>query len=414
MASTGPVILPRVSATQVHDAPSAAPTTRKEDRLTVAGLFAGIGGIELGLHRAGHTTRLLCENDTAATQVLQEQFPGVETTGDICGLDRLPDVSLVTAGFPCQDLSQAGRTAGIDGMRSGLVEHVFRLLEDPRVDPRWLLLENVPFMLRLQRGQAMRYLTKRLEDLRFRWAYRVVDTRAFGLPQRRQRVLLLASRHEDPRPVLFGQDAEPFEPDLESARACGFYWTEGLRGLGWAVEGVPTLKGGSTVGIPSPPAIWWRKSNRVDLPDIRDAERLQGFPTDWTLPAMKHVVRKNGPRWKLVGNAVSVPVAEWIGRRLAQPATDYHAEERRLADQAPWPTAAYGAATGAVAVNVSEWPERHPYEPLSNFLEHPTTPLSVRATKGFLSRAAVAKLRFPEGFVTGVGAHLSRMEAATA
>lgn len=104
---------------------------------------------------------------------------------------------MVSAGFPCQDLSQAGRTVGIDGSRSGLVDHAFRLVRRTQ-GPRWLLLENIPFMLKLDRGRAMRHLTAELEDMGYRWAYRVVDTRAFGLPQRRQRVILLASRTEDP------------------------------------------------------------------------------------------------------------------------------------------------------------------------------------------------------------------------
>src|SRR6202044_1167011 len=102
-----------------------------------------------------------------------------------------------------------------------------------------------PFMLQLDRGKAMRHLTEMLGALGYRWAYRVVDARAFGLPQRRHRVLMLASRSEDPRPVLFGQDAgAPAEPEGIDY-PCGFYWTEGIRGLGWAIDAVPTIKGGS-------------------------------------------------------------------------------------------------------------------------------------------------------------------------
>ena len=96
--------------------------------------------------------------------------------------------------------------------------------------------------------------------------------------------------------------------------ACGFYWTEGIRGLGWAVDAVPTLKGGSTIGIPSPPAMVF-PLGLVGKPDVRDAERMQGFVADWTQPA-ESVVRA-GHRWHLVGNAVTVDVATWIGERLA-------------------------------------------------------------------------------------------------
>ncbi len=99
-------------------------------------------------------------------------------------------------------------------------------------------------MLQLARGAGMRYLVEQIERLGFRWAYRVVDTRAFGLPQRRRRVLIVASRDEDPSAVLLADDAEqPREPDVW--KLGGFYWTEGNRGLGWIREAVPPLKGSS-------------------------------------------------------------------------------------------------------------------------------------------------------------------------
>lgn len=145
-------------------------TKRKKRLLRVAGLFAGIGGIEQGLHLAGHETELLCEIDESARAVLAHHFPNVTVAADIRDLHLLPPVDLVTAGFSCQDLSQAGKTAGIAGTQSGLVGEVFRLIEN--ADIRWLLLENVPFMLQLDKGKAMRFLTAKLEELGFAWAYR--------------------------------------------------------------------------------------------------------------------------------------------------------------------------------------------------------------------------------------------------
>src|SRR4029077_5683419 len=106
---------------------------------------------------------------------------------------------------------------GIAGAQSGLVGEVFRLLKDEGRSPTWLLLENVPFMLQLDRGNAMRFLVYSLEAHGFNWAYRVVDTRAFGLPQRRLRVILLASKEHDPCDILFEGDAEEREwpdPDI--------------------------------------------------------------------------------------------------------------------------------------------------------------------------------------------------------
>ncbi len=309
--------------------------------LSVAGLFAGIAGIERGLEQAGHHGVLLCEIDEAAMSVLRGHYSDVDLVADVRQMRTLPPVDLVAAGFPCQDLSQAGRTAGISGDNSGLVGNVFRLIE--RADaPDWVLLENVPFMLRLDRGAAMHYLTETLGRLGFMWAYRVVDTRAFGLPQRRRRVVMLASRKHDPREVLFvgSHDAREQEPNSETA--FGFYWTEGLRGLGWGVSCVPTLKGGSTIGIPSPPAIWM-PDGHVVTPDIRDAERMQGFPVDWTKPALDVPGVRKGVRWKLVGNAVSVPMANWVGERLRAPETYDGRGDQALEAGVPWPRSAWGS-----------------------------------------------------------------------
>src|SRR5579884_438652 len=111
--------------------------------MKVAGLFAGIGGLELGLHQAGHESVLFSEIWTPAAAVLAKRFDGIPNIGDVANLKSLPAVDLVTAGFPCQDLSQAGRTAGINGQKSGLVGHVFRLIDQRR--PKWVLLENVSF-----------------------------------------------------------------------------------------------------------------------------------------------------------------------------------------------------------------------------------------------------------------------------
>src|SRR4051812_49036637 len=97
----------------------------KDKRLAVVGLFAGIGGIEAGLHAAGHTSILLCEIDEAARSVLDARFPRVHLERDVTQLANLPRCDVLAAGFPCQDLSQAGRAAGIGGRNSGLVESVF-------------------------------------------------------------------------------------------------------------------------------------------------------------------------------------------------------------------------------------------------------------------------------------------------
>lgn len=377
--------------------------------MRVVGLFAGIGGIEAGLRQAGHDTELLCEIDPGACNVLRHQFPDVPLSGDVRNIKTLPSADVLTAGFPCQDLSQAGRTAGIAGKQSGLIGHLFRLLDASARSPRWLLLENVSFMLHLARGRGMQYLVDELEVRGYQWAYRIVDTQAFGIPQRRQRVIVLASRREDPRDVLFVDEAVPIRTAFSSDTWCGFYWTEGLRGLGWAVDAVPTLKGGSTIGIPSPPAIWVPRNGDIVTPGICDAERLQGFSEDWTKPALQALGVRRGHRWKLVGNAVSVPVSKWIGDRLRNPGKyDRSRCGTRMEVGDAWPPAAWGRKGEAYRVEISRWPKYSASRPLNEFLQFELAPLSARAAIGFKRRMDASTLHFNEQFKAAMNLYVER------
>lgn len=376
--------------------------------MKVAGFFAGIGGLERGLAAAGHEPVMLCEIWEPARAVLSARLPDVPCERDIRQVKSLPDeVDLLTAGFPCQDLSQAGLTAGINGQRSGLVGEVFRLLDGHRVP--WVVLENVSFMLQLERGRAMRTLVEAFESRGYRWAYRVVNSLSF-LPQRRERVLFVATTTDiDPASVVLTDEAEPrlAATDLD-ARAHGFYWTEGLRGLGWAPDAVPTLKNGSTVGIASPPAILL-PSGEVITPDIRDAERLQGFPMDWTAPAEK--VARPSSRWSLIGNAVTVPIAKWLGSRLMHPIGYETERDFELSETGRWPRAARFDGKSRHGVQINSYPCWEPRSPLAEFLAFEGKPLSARATRGFLSRTERAKLRFADGFRERLREHLDNMEA---
>jgi DNA (cytosine-5)-methyltransferase 1 len=386
----------------------------------VAGLFAGIGGFELGLSEHGHSAILLCDVLPQSQAVLAEHFPGVEYRADLTQLGELPArADIVTAGFPCQDLSQAGKTAGIDGARSGLIAEVFTLL-DRRQEAGGhmptLVIENVPFMLQLNGGQAMRAIINRLEGYGYRWAYRVVDTWAFGLPQRRERVYIVASMDLDPSAVLFADESPIARPKTAVGTvAHGFYWTEGLSGLGWAVDSVPTLKNGSTIGIASPPAIVMPGAERLIVkPSIEDAEAMQGFPRGWTKRAEK--VARPSMRWGLVGSAVSVPVASWIGMRLASPGL-YDIRDLRLNGEFPGsgkaPRAARFDGKSRFAVRISTDPLGVRPPPLAEFVKGPLEPLSLKATLGFYSRTRRAKLRFDSSFIDAVRTHLVRMGGAS-
>lgn len=375
-------------------------------------MFAGIGGIELGLARANIETSLFCEVSPLARSVLRAQFPDIPIEDDIRNIDSLPDVEIVAAGFPCQDLSQAGQTNGISGKNSGLINEVFRLMSVSNRRPDWLLFENVPFMLALQQGRAMHHVLSSIEALGYRWAYRIVDARSFGVPQRRRRVIILASRTGCPEDVLLSDDAGEARTVFDRRTGRGFYWTEGRTGLGWAVGAVPTLKGGSSIGIPSPPAIWFPARRTLETPNIRDAERLQGFDVDWTEPAQSHSRPSRNARWKLVGNAVCVPMMEWVGSRLVKPGK-YGGHSDPLWDgNRTWPEAAWGGSGRVHVSSASNWPLPATSKTLNAFLRHKTKLLSARATNGFLTRALSSGLAFEEGFLEDVKYHLSMVQAA--
>jgi DNA (cytosine-5)-methyltransferase 1 len=146
---------------------------------------------------------------------------------------------------------------------------------------------------------------------------------------------------------------------------------------------------------------------RIIKPEIRDAERLQGFPPDWTAPAAN--VGRSSARWGLVGSAVSIPVARWIGGRLAWPGVYDRARDRSFADRSTLPRAARfdGRRRHAVEIGRDPIALRPPH--LHAFLDHEGVPLSERATAGFLGRTAGAKLRFTPGFIAAVHAHLCSM-----
>lgn len=377
-------------------------------KLKVAGLFAGIGGIEEGFRQAGHQSSMLCEADTLARHVLARHFPDAELTTDVRALPSLPECDVVTAGFPCQDLSQVGRRAGIDGPNSGLIEAVFNLLRRQDRRQKWLVLENVPFMLSLDGGRGIRTVVEALEDLGFSWAYRTIDAQAFGLPQRRRRVILLASQTEDPRPILLGSDAARPAPKPRGVHACGFYWTEGNTGLGWAVNAVPPLKGGSAIHIPSPPAIWFPRRRLIGVPAIEDAERLQGFEAGWT--DIGDVDPKGArKRWRMVGNAVSVRMAKWVAERLSLESTEFDpAVIEGLPRDRSWPSAAWGHRGERSRSEVSEWPVAVAGPHLAGFLTRSPRPLSAKATTGFHTRLLKSSLRYEEPFEADLAHHIER------
>ena len=180
--------------------------------LTLVSLFDGIGGFPLAFERAGARTVATVEIDTAAAAISKRHFPHAHqfddvtkvTGNDLRAVGFVPDRGILTAGWPCQDFSVAGRRAGLDGARSGLWWEVVRILGECR--PRWFLGENVPGLLSSNGGEDLGAVLGSLGDLGYGFAYRVLDAQFFGVPQRRRRFFLVGHLGEPwtaPAEVLF-------------------------------------------------------------------------------------------------------------------------------------------------------------------------------------------------------------------
>ena len=365
-------------------------------RMSVTGLFSGIGGFELAFSQAGFETNLLADIDPAANAVLKTRFPEADIRSDICEISDLPyGTTVVLAGFPCQNLSMAGDKAGITGSKSHIVEKLFELITRSRVST--VVIENVYFMLQLNSGKAMDWLVGQFEHLGYQWAYRVMDTMGFGLPQRRRRVYMLGCQDMDPRSVLFSDDAPTIEKSSPSLKhPLGFYWTEGRSGIGLTVDGIPPLKVGSTLGIPSPPAVLF-PDGEVLTPSLQSCEELQGFPAEWTSIVGGHVGRN--PEWRMVGNSVSVPVARWLAGRINVPGIPLDFDEAPIRQGHRWPGAGWNVGEGRVGIVASDKPVPRKAPSISEFRNASWSRLSDRALNGFISRAVDGGLRMPENFL---------------
>jgi DNA (cytosine-5)-methyltransferase 1 len=162
--------------------------------LTVGSLFSGVGGFDMGLENAGHRVLWQVEKDAQAASVLRRHWPDVQLHEDVrnVGGSNLAPVDLICGGFPCQDLSVAGRRAGLDGARSGLWHEFHRIVGE--LVPRWVLVENVPGLRSSAGGRDLAVILRGLAGLGYVGAWRSLDSRHFGVAQRRERVFLLACR----------------------------------------------------------------------------------------------------------------------------------------------------------------------------------------------------------------------------
>ncbi|MEW6016437.1 MAG: DNA cytosine methyltransferase [Pseudomonadota bacterium] len=161
--------------------------------MTFRSLFSGIGGFDLGLERTGMRCAWQVEIDKDCLTILSRHWPDVPKLHDIREVKgpELGAVDLVCGGFPCQDLSLAGRRAGLAGERSGLFFEFIRVVDELR--PTWLVIENVPGLLSSNGGRDMATVVGTLGQLGYWWTYRVLDAQYFGVAQRRRRVFIVGN-----------------------------------------------------------------------------------------------------------------------------------------------------------------------------------------------------------------------------
>jgi DNA (cytosine-5)-methyltransferase 1 len=171
--------------------------------MTGVSLFAGVGGFDLAMENNNIKVVATCEIDKNASKILQKHFPNAKLFSDVqevtgeqlisAGFD--PRNGIITGGFPCQDLSVAGKRAGLAGERSGLFWEIARIIQETETE--WFILENVPGLLSSNKGKDMGVVIGTLVDLGYSVSWRVLDAQYFGVPQRRRRVFIVGRRNPD-------------------------------------------------------------------------------------------------------------------------------------------------------------------------------------------------------------------------
>jgi len=196
--------------------------------LTGVSLFAGIGGFDLAMQRQGVKVVASVEIDKKCNEVLSKHFPNAKQFTDVTevrGEDLInagftPRTGIITGGFPCQDLSVAGKRAGLAGERSGLFWEIARIVEETQTE--YFIIENVPGLLSSNNGKDFGVVIGTMADLGYSLSWRVLDAQHFGVPQRRKRVFIVGRRGADstsPAEILFNsQGRRGSTPTFQSER----------------------------------------------------------------------------------------------------------------------------------------------------------------------------------------------------
>lgn len=285
-----------------------------------ASFFTGAGGFDLGFEKAGIEIVFQCEKDKYCNQLLEEKYPNVRRSEDISLLHpkAIPQADIYFGGFPCQNASVAGDRKGLAGSKTGLFFDFVRIIKANK--PQWICLENVPGLLSSNGKRDFKSVIEALAQCGYYVSWRVLDSQHFGVPQRRRRLFIVGCLGDwrNPFEVLFDQEFTPknavksrknesgIAPEIGSSTISveASFLSGNDRNLHFWKQITGTLcanKKSITV---------LDSSDRLRFPTPVECERLQGFPDKWT------EAFSDSQRYKMTGNAVSVPVAEFIGQRI--------------------------------------------------------------------------------------------------
>ena len=281
-------------------------------------LFSGIGGFALGLKKAGINVGWHghSEVDKHCCKIYHRHFPESECLGDIKTINpiRLPELDLITFGFPCQDLSVVGKRGGLHANRSGLFFEAMRIVKATL--PKVFIFENVVGLLTSKEGKDFKIVLEEIADIGlYECEWQIVNTRWF-LPQNRERIYFIGHLRGTSRPKVFpigegNQQPNGSTEDISSAIDANYYKGKS-RGFGG--QGRQMIQIGH-IGCNS------KGDRRIRRLTPIECERLQGFPDNWTEKGVEKEWKfyaniSDTQRYKCLGNAVSVPMVEEIMRRL--------------------------------------------------------------------------------------------------
>jgi len=190
--------------------------------LTFGSLFAGVGGFDMGFEQAGWDCKFQVEWDKNCKQILNKHWPDVPKWGDVSDVSgaEIPPVDCIIFGSPCQDLSVAGKRAGLEGERSGLFHEAVRIIKEMRdatngTFPRWTVWENVAGALSSNNGRDFGTVVNEMAKAgAYLQEYALLDAQHFGIPQRRRRVFLVSCFD----PATANRCPDPLLPVTESLR----------------------------------------------------------------------------------------------------------------------------------------------------------------------------------------------------